>query len=78
MITNQRRAPGAITVIDDITLYNAVAQMLLLLLLGRMMPATVGFISVGLESSFVSPIKMPIKADLTIPTPLCTLEAVFL
>ena len=29
--TNQRRAPGAITVIDDITLFNAVALQLLLL-----------------------------------------------
>ena len=57
MTTNHRRAPRAITVIDDIALYNAVAQCLLLLsllLFGRITPpATVGFIAVGCESCFL-------------------------
>ena len=75
--TNQRRAPGAITVIDDITLFNAVA--LLLLLFGAWANDSASWVQfqlglivvICLRSTFLS------EADLTIPIPLRTLETVF-
>ena len=76
--TNQRRAPGAITVIDDITLFNAVALQLLLLVVWANDSASWVQFQLGLIVVIFIRSTFPSEADLTIPIPLRTLEAVFL
>ena len=77
MTTNQRRAPGAITVIDDITLFNAVALQLLLLVVWANDSASWVQFQLGLIVVIFVRSTFPSEADLTIPIPLRTLEAVF-
>ena len=77
MTTNQRRAPGAITVIDDITLYNAVALLFVMLVAWANDSASWVHVQWGLIVVNCLRSKFPSEADLTIPIPLRTIEAVF-
>ena len=79
MTTGQRRAPRAITVIDGITIYNAVAMFVLLLVAWANDSASYSGVhfQLGLIVVICLRSNFPSEADLTIPIPLRTLEAAF-